>query len=433
LYRFHISPLSFEHVEILADYLRHNTALKELALRNVQIDNRGTATLVKGLSEGLSQVEKLNLSDNSITDMGISTLSLLLDSKPFLKSLTLVRTKCGAEGFKTFTSALALNQGLEEVRLSLPRQGIDKQSLENFGTMFTKNQTLKLLWFEDGKLMHIHSLAIGLANSQSLKTLGLVSVHIDDESVRVLMELLNGNCVLKELNLSWNHISDLGASYLAEHLKRQNQCLASLDLTQNSIGDQGAEMISTALRMNSTLKFLSLASNRIGATGANALARSLQENKSLQTLKLMKSSLEKDSWGAFLEALRSNHTLLDLDYSNRSKYAYEIHDALEYNKVIVASQSRLQHLHTMEVVRAISLQFQLPCTAPKISTGTSASKRKAAPKVDAKLSLDGTSRTSDILHEKSLTHAKIQAEISLIEKLLDGFTSPMLAPYLLSL
>jgi len=285
LYRFHISPLSFEHVEILADYLRHNTALKELALRNVQIDNRGTATLVKGLSEGLSQVEKLNLSDNSITDMGISTLSLLLDSKPFLKSLTLVRTKCGAEGFKTFTSALALNQGLEEVRLSLPRQGIDKQSLENFGTMFTKNQTLKLLWFEDGKLMHIHSLAIGLANSQSLKTLGLVSVHIDDESVRVLMELLNGNCVLKELNLSWNHISDLGASYLAEHLKRQNQCLASLDLTQNSIGDQGAEMISTALRMNSTLKFLSLASNRIGATGANALARSLQENKSLQTLK----------------------------------------------------------------------------------------------------------------------------------------------------
>ncbi len=65
------------------------------------------------------------------------------------------------------------------------------------------------------------------------------SCYIDDEFVQSLAESLTDNTNLNHLNLSCNHVSDIGCCALAICL-RLNRTLLSLVLTNNQIQDDGA-------------------------------------------------------------------------------------------------------------------------------------------------------------------------------------------------
>ncbi|XP_030043376.1 leucine-rich repeat-containing protein 71 isoform X2 [Microcaecilia unicolor] len=88
-------------------------------------------------------------------------------------------------------------------------------------------QTYFKLFSEDSTLAHVT-----LRNNK-----------IDNEGVwflaQALLELQLASKHLVSLNLSYNHISDTGASYLAEVL-RMNRSLLYLSLSHNEIGDEGA-------------------------------------------------------------------------------------------------------------------------------------------------------------------------------------------------
>jgi len=59
------------------------------------------------------------------------------------------------------------------------------------------------------------------------------------------------------------------AQLLSDALK-SNTTLTTLDLSHNSIGDSGAESLSDALKSNSTLTTLYLNNNSIGDSGAKS-------------------------------------------------------------------------------------------------------------------------------------------------------------------
>ncbi|KAE8588291.1 hypothetical protein XENTR_v10022450 [Xenopus tropicalis] len=63
---------------------------------------------------------------------------------------------------------------------------------------------------------------------------------------QALQSLKTNNKNLATLNLSFNHISDLGAGYLAEAL-RMDRSLLCLDLSHNQIGDQGTLALAEVL------------------------------------------------------------------------------------------------------------------------------------------------------------------------------------------
>jgi Ran GTPase-activating protein (RanGAP) involved in mRNA processing and transport len=54
-----------------------------------------------------------------------------------------------------------------------------------------------------------------------------------------------------------------------------------LDLSYNSIGDDGAKALAEALKTNSTLTTLDLQNNSIGPDGAKALAEALKTNSTV--------------------------------------------------------------------------------------------------------------------------------------------------------
>ncbi|KAF9992191.1 hypothetical protein BGZ80_008662, partial [Entomortierella chlamydospora] len=63
-----------------------------------------------------------------------------------------------------------------------------------------------------------------------------------------------------------------------------NSTLAILIMNNNSIGDNGAQALSEALKTNSTLTTLSLWHDSIGPNGAQALSEALKANSTLTTL-----------------------------------------------------------------------------------------------------------------------------------------------------
>ncbi|KAG0283777.1 hypothetical protein BGZ97_008416, partial [Linnemannia gamsii] len=101
---------------------------------------------------------------------------------------------------------------------------------------------------------------------------------------------INAHSTLTTLNLRNNSIGDNGAEALSETLKT-NSTLTTLDLARNSIRNNGAVALSEALKSNSTLTTLDLSSNSIGENGAVALSEALKTNSTLTTLNLQFNSI----------------------------------------------------------------------------------------------------------------------------------------------
>ncbi|XP_073466333.1 leucine-rich repeat-containing protein 71 isoform X1 [Aquarana catesbeiana] len=91
-------------------------------------------------------------------------------------------------------------------------------------------------------------------------------------------KLISDDIVLSHIFLRNNKINDEGARLISQalrSLKMTNKNLASLVLSYNHITDEGARYIAQALRFNRSLLSLNLSSNQIGDEGALALAEVL--------------------------------------------------------------------------------------------------------------------------------------------------------------
>eukprot|EP00962_Isochrysis_galbana_P029600 scaffold9486_cov90-Isochrysis_galbana.AAC.2 len=126
-------------------------------------------------------------------------------------------------------------------------------------------------------------LAAGAA--PKLRMLDLSCNSIGDEGARALVGALPRTTVLKGLSLGNNSIGDEGARALAGALPSAT-ALEKLSLFNNSIGDEGARALAGALPRATALKELYLNNNSIGAEGVRALAGALPSATALEVLYL---------------------------------------------------------------------------------------------------------------------------------------------------
>lgn len=101
------------------------------------------------------------------------------------------------------------------------------------------------------------------------------------------------NKTVTELRLSNNNIGDVGAQSIGEALK-VNRTLTVLNLANNIIGDSGAQSIAEALKVNKTVTVLRLRSNNIGDSGAQSIGEALKLNGTLTELYLHDSNISKE-------------------------------------------------------------------------------------------------------------------------------------------
>ena len=107
--------------------------------------------------------------------------------------------------------------------------------------------------------------------------------------------------------MNWNGLGAEGAAALAPALAA-NGGLTALDLSFNSLEDEGIRAVCKAIQSKKETKLASLhfQGNGIGPVGANALAAMVAVTGSLTALDLSSNKLKDESVSAVCQAIQSN-------------------------------------------------------------------------------------------------------------------------------
>ncbi|XP_060154413.1 leucine-rich repeat-containing protein 34 isoform X2 [Globicephala melas] len=167
--------------------------------------------------------------------------------------------------------------------------------------------------------------------------------RVTGEDFWILCRILKNNPYINGLDVRYNLISDVGASYAAELLQKQHN-LIYLNLMFNDIGPEGGELIAKALHKNTTLKHLRMTGNKIENKGGMFFAAMLQINSSLEKLDLGDCDLGMQSVIAFATVLTQNQTIKGLNLNRPVLYGEQEESTVHLGHMLKENQC-LVELH----------------------------------------------------------------------------------------
>jgi Ran GTPase-activating protein 1 len=305
--------LPLDNIQQLTAMLSQNTVLQHLNLTGDALGSAGFAEIASALY-GNTSIQGLDLSDNGLDDLASATTlrellrrnktitRLSMDSNAFGGNVTVVR--CIADGFRTNTT-------LKELFLSCCQLG---------------DQGLSILAESLGQ------------QKRGLVDLSLCANQITYSGLRALVD--NATVALSavtNLDLSYNSIRDEGATFLAEMLRLQTlPSLTHLRLIQCRISDDGLLALSSALEEDKTLEYLDLDGHTFSARGYLALASSLPNIKGLRYFDFPCTTSDPSVMSAMLEGFRENTSLHEVNISEcgreHGKWLQELSFFLDRNK-----------------------------------------------------------------------------------------------------
>ena len=303
----------------------------KLVLINCGITDDDLKLLVESMSI-FTELRTLRLDFNRITGKGATLLSSLL-KKVKCTSLEVVSAQCnqiddsGALAIAkalvrmsnlkildlqgnpiTDNGASALIKTVKDLRKDFQVYVTISNSLLNKSNLRFVKESLDLLYKGHDK----SSLCTALKCCTNLQTLDLSDNSIGSDGAVVLAERLKCGT-----NLQYNCIGSDGAVALAEGLKCCTN-LHTLNLSYNSIGSDGGMALAEGLKCCTNLQTLYLSYNSIGSNGGVALAEGLKCCTNLQTLCLSYNNIGSDGAVALAEGLKccTNLHTLNLSYNS---------------------------------------------------------------------------------------------------------------------
>ena len=258
--------ISQTSLSYIAEGLIINTALVKLDLSHCSLvisEENGpvvTEMLIKNKT-----LKTLNLSnyigEGMISDTGLSYIAEGLKRNSALEKLEM--NNVTAQGGKSLATAIATNTSIALVKLDINDIEITEDSGPAFVDMLQQNITLEHISFNSSRRLSdvgVSFIAEGLKKNNKVKSLSLSCSNITSNGAKFLAKMLKVNSSLTVLNINWNPIRDKGVAYLAEALK-MNKTLTDLCVGCCEITDAGVSSLTDSLRINSSLWFLYLLDN----------------------------------------------------------------------------------------------------------------------------------------------------------------------------
>ncbi|XDV28506.1 hypothetical protein PO909_031807, partial [Leuciscus waleckii] len=290
--------LTEESCSALASVLSSDSSiLKDLDLSYNNLQDSGVTRLSEGLKNNC-KLEKLRLSDCSITEEDYKALASALRSNPsHLIELDLTGNDPGQSGVKELDDLLQDEQCKLKTRFL--KSVAAQEACEYLTKVLGKSPLLLTeLDLSEDKLGDLdgEKLSALLMDSHSkVEKIKLNNCELTEKSCSVLATVLSSKTILKELNLNNSRLLNSGVKEICEGLKNPVCELEILKLSDCSITEEGYKALASALRSNpSHLIELDLRGNDPGQSGVKELDDLLQDQKcQLKTLRFLSPAADE--------------------------------------------------------------------------------------------------------------------------------------------
>jgi Ran GTPase-activating protein (RanGAP) involved in mRNA processing and transport len=247
----------------------YNCSVSRLILSNIGLLGNSASILLSLLLRNNSTICDLNLAHNSIGNKGIKTLASSFCYNHTLETLNLAQNKIKDLAVRELIDGLVADKADQKLRRdssSLTQLDLSGNNIGPIGAGHIAN-------------------ALHHARLKNLKIVDVSLNQIGAEGGIAIAAGLEKSITLGELNLSQNQIGD-GVINIAKSIRRNQQGtrIAKLDLSLNSISDEGCYHLAAMLRDNTSIQQLNLANNAITDIGMTHLAKALFDNATLSEL-----------------------------------------------------------------------------------------------------------------------------------------------------
>ncbi|KAB5574582.1 hypothetical protein PHYPO_G00210610, partial [Pangasianodon hypophthalmus] len=329
---------------------------EKLRLSKSGITQRGCSDLISALTSNPSHLTELDLSENTLGNPGVDKISTLLkNSSCKLQKLVLSDCSITGEGYTALVKALKSNRSSHLIELDLRGNDPGDSGMKELRNLMNdtecKPKTLRLLKSLSAQKAYDHLSEVLRINPILQTDLDLSGKIKGDSEVEQLSALLKDphcrpeklqlsecnltekgcsallsalrseSSTLKELNLSKNRIQDSGVKLLSEELKNPHCKLETVRLSDCGITEEGYAALVKALKSNpsSHLKELDLRGNDPGESGVKLLTDLLQYRYNKLTLRLLKSTEAGEAYRSLTNIVGENPLLhKELDLSNKT-------------------------------------------------------------------------------------------------------------------
>ena len=375
--------LSDEGAAAISDCLKINNSLKELNLSNNKITSIGAIRIAEAMQ--LNKIlQKLDISCNALSDAGAAAISDCLKINNTLQELNISNNEITSEGATSIGEAMNENSVL--LILDISKNWITGETLvyllktinSNSGLQYlnithnnvTKSEYLQIQQCIKQTVCHAHPSLhkicaswndiVSINENSELKsmicTINSYDIHSSDIDVKEEVWSFNtisnsiyranfmGNCLkeddkLQQLKLHNQNINIAEAKLIIYAMQvNPKLMLVMLDISCNTLSDEGAIAISECLKVNSILQELILSHNNITSVGATKIAEAIQLRGTLQKLDISYNTISDEGAIAFSNCLRINNIIEVINLSNNgitSVGAISIAEAMNVNTILL--------------------------------------------------------------------------------------------------
>jgi len=149
------------------------------------------------------------------------------------------------------------------------------------------------------------------------RKLQLLDLGLGVNASEIICEILNRHENISKVNLLKNRLENDGACLLADSLTKSTT-IVSVSLKNNAIGRRGGHALIECLRYNQSLVEFDIGSldglhrNKAGPIAMESLSEILRFNKTLTFLNVSGNSISNQGLEAICRGLKENNTLLTL-------------------------------------------------------------------------------------------------------------------------
>ena len=208
----------------------------------------------------------------------------------------------------------------EITKIDLDNNDLTGASSHLIADIISHLQPHTLILDENNNITNVRDISTAVITTSTVKVLHMVVNGLTAQEAVAISDMM---ICLEELNISYNTLGDHGAELLSEGITN-TKTLRVLDISGNNIGPSGTTAIANALTNNTSLEELIMydACNCIGQDGAIALGNAITNNKMITKLLLAidyddahevdDNGVDEESAMIIIKSLYNNNTITEL-------------------------------------------------------------------------------------------------------------------------